>query len=189
LFRCSGDTDHSFYFGTEGSWFLSFLVSVPSSAADAIAHFAAGFGGQSLMTCGAHGARIAAVFALIASLFFGVFHSYSAETVKVNQDLNGREIKVRVGGTIEIKLPQLGAAGYSWEIQDLDTEHFKLVSVKTEDQKNSGDVVGAPVMKVWSVTTIKDGQSSLTFLHYRPWEGEKNATDRFVLNVRILSTK
>jgi predicted secreted protein len=109
--------------------------------------------------------------------------------VIVNKAFNGREIKVRAGAMIQVELQQLGAAGYAWEIQGLDAEHFKVQSVKTEDRKDSGDIVGAPILKTWRIGAIKAGKSKLRFLHYRPWEGEESAVDTFVLNVRIIGTK
>jgi predicted secreted protein len=122
---------------------------------------------------------------LTPSLLFGLFFSFSAETVKVNKDLNGKEIKVRTGDTIEVELQEPGATGYSWEIQALDAEHFKVLSIRTEARK-SGPMVGAPVMKIWSISALKEGKSKLKFLLYRPWEGEKSAENNFVINVVIL---
>jgi len=120
-----------------------------------------------------------------ASLLFA-FLSFPAETVKANKDLNGKEIKVRTGGTIQVELQEPGATGYSWGIQALDTKHFKLLGIRTEARNNGGGLVGTPVMKIWSVGAIKEGKSKLKFLLYRPWEGEKSAEDSFVLNVCIL---
>ena len=128
------------------------------------------------------------VFHLLApSLLFGLFLSFSAETVKVNKDLNGKEIRVRTGDTIEVELQEPGATGYSWEIQALDAQHFKLLSIRTEARSNiRGPMVGAPVMKIWSIGALKGGKSKLKFLLYRPWEGEKSAENNFVINVVIL---
>ncbi len=111
------------------------------------------------------------------------------ETIAVNKTLNGREIKVRTGGTIRVELEQLGAAGYTWEPQNLDKEYFEILSVKTSNPEEKKDIVGASVLKTWDVKAIKSGKSRLKFLYYRPWEGEESAVDTFVLNVRILGTQ
>jgi len=112
--------------------------------------------------------------------------SFAAETVTVNKDFNGREIKVRTGATIQVELKMAGAAGYMWEIQNLDKKHFEIISVKIDDKKPDGDLVGAPVLKTWLIRATNAGNSKLKFLHYRPWEGEEKAIDEFVLSVRIL---
>ena len=128
------------------------------------------------------------VMALSLSIpfIFFISHSHGAETVVVNKEFNGREIKVRAGGLIRVELEQLGAAGYSWAIKDLDRNHFEVLSDETKDSPSKGEMTGAPVVRTWLISTKNKGKAVLNFLHYRPWEGEKNASDTFMLKVRIL---
>lgn len=126
------------------------------------------------------------VLSLFMPFIFCISHSYGTETVIVNKAFNGREIKVRAGSLIRVDLEELGAAGYAWAIKDLDKEHFEILSVKTKDVPSQGDITGAPVVRTWLISTKKKGKAELKFLYYRPWEGEKNASDTFVLKVRIL---
>jgi predicted secreted protein len=137
-------------------------------------------GGRNLITLAAM------ILSLLMPFFFCISHAYGIETVTVNKEFNGREIKVRAGGMIRVELKELGAAGYAWAIKDLDKEHFDILSVKTKDVPSRGDIVGAPVIKTWLISTKKKGKAELRFLYYRPWEGEKNTADTFVLKVRIL---
>jgi len=137
-------------------------------------------GGKKLIALGAM------VLSLSMSFILFISHSDAAETVVVNKAFNGREIKVRAGGFIRVELEQLGAAGYAWAIKDLDTEHFEVLSDETERVPPQGDVTGAPVIRTWLISTKNKGKAVLNFLHYRPWEGEKNASETFVLKVRIL---
>ena len=137
-------------------------------------------GGKKLLALGAM------VLSLFGPLVFCSSDSYGAETVVVNKAFNGREIKVRAGGLIRVDLEELGAAGYAWGIKDLDSEHFEVSSVETKDVPPQGDITGAPLIRTWLISTKKKGKAVLNFLHYRPWEGEKNASDTFVLRVRIL---
>lgn len=136
------------------------------------------------------GEKLISLKAIVLSLFvpviFCITHSYGAETVVVDKAFSGREIKVRAGGQIRVNLEELGAAGYSWVIKDPDREHFEILSVETKDIQSGGAITGAPVMKTWLISTKKKGKAELKFLHYRSWEGEKNASDTFVLRVRIL---
>lgn len=128
----------------------------------------------------------ALVLSLALSLIFGASHSSATETVIVNKAFNGREIKVRAGGLIRVDLEELGAAGYAWAIKDLDKEHFEIVSVQTQGAPPPGDVTGAPVVKTWLFRATKKGATELKFLYYRPWEGDENVVDSFILKVRIL---
>jgi len=117
---------------------------------------------------------------------FAIGRLPAAETVIVNKSFHKREIKVRVGGSIQVELEQLGAAGYTWEIQNLDKEHFEVLKEQTKDPAPPGDITGAPVLKTWLIKAKKAGRAELKLLHYRPWEGEKSASDEFLLKVRII---
>lgn len=128
----------------------------------------------------------ALILSLALPLILGVSHSHGSETVIVNKAFNGREIKVKVGSTIQVELEQAGAAGYTWDIQGLDAGYFEVLSVKTQIPSGTGDFVGAPILKTWLIHAKKKGKSELRFIHYRPWEGEENAVETFVLKVRIL---
>jgi predicted secreted protein len=121
----------------------------------------------------------------VAALFF-LAEAHGLETVQVNKTFNGREIKVRAGGLIRVELEELGSAGYSWSVQDLDGEHFEVLKVKAGEAPPPGDITGAAVVKTWLIATRKPGKATLKFLHYRPWEGEKSASETFILKVRIL---
>jgi predicted secreted protein len=110
----------------------------------------------------------------------------AAATVTVNKKFNNREVKVRAGGMIRVELEELGAAGYVWTIQNLDKAHFEVVKVQTDEDRPKDDVTGAPVTKTWLIRTKTGGQSALKFIHCRPWEDAKNASDTFVLKVRIV---
>jgi len=129
---------------------------------------------------------VSLVLSLFMSLILGVSYTFGLETVIVDKSFNGREIKVRAGSSIRVDLEELGSAGYTWAIKNLDSEHFEVLSVKTKDFPSPGDITGAPVVRKWLISTKKKGKAELKFLHYRPWEGEKNASDTFVLKVRIL---
>ena len=73
------------------------------------------------------------LFFLTLPLFVGLSLVYGEETVIVTKAFNGREIKVRNGSMIQVELNQAGSAGYVWEIEDLDKEHFEVVSVQTPE--------------------------------------------------------
>ena len=82
------------------------------------------------------------LFFLTLPLFVGLSLVYGEETVIVTKAFNGREIKVRNGSMIQVELNQAGSAGYVWEIEDLDKEHFEVVSVQTRNLRRSPILLG-----------------------------------------------
>ncbi len=97
---------------------------------------------------------------------------------------SGKEIEVRVGDVVQVELPMMGAAGYQWHVQDLDTDSLKLISEET--RLLSEGRVGAPVIGIWRFEVIKEGSAEIRMEHYRAWEGVGKSIDHFYaeLNVR-----
>jgi len=133
-------------------------------------------------------ARLVPVLVTWLALFAAVDRS-SAENIKVNSASSGKEIKIKVGDTIQVELQQPGATGYLWELQPVDSRYFSLGKTTTADRTDNGKFVGSPVKKTWSISATHKGKSTLLFLLCRPWEGAKGATDKFVLNVLIADAK
>ena len=109
----------------------------------------------------------------------------AVETVVVEKFFNGGEIKARSGSMIRVELEQAGAAGYTWEIQDLDKKHFEVVSEKTSEPPEKPAFAGGPVKKTWLIRAKKKGKSEFRCMYFRSWEGKENAADAFVLKVSI----
>lgn len=110
----------------------------------------------------------------------------SGPVIVVDKQFHQREIKVREGGLFVVQLEQLGSAGYEWAVSELDEASFEIVQVDTLEKPQPGDVTGAPVTRQWRIRVKKEGNSTIRFLHRRPWEGPEAASDRFELKVRIL---
>jgi predicted secreted protein len=123
---------------------------------------------------------------LTISFVCGLSVACGEETVVVDKSFNGREIKIRSGSVIRVELEQAGAAGYTWDIQNLNTKHFEVMSVKTPEPPEKSDLVGGPVKKTWLIKAREKGKTELIFLHFRPWEGKEKAVDSFILKVRIV---
>jgi predicted secreted protein len=84
---------------------------------------------------------------------------------------NGREMTA--SGMLRIELQQAGAAGYAWEIQDLDTAHFQVLEAGATDRSVSQkNFFGAPIGVRWVLRDKRVGSAHLRLLHYRPWEGK-----------------
>ncbi len=96
---------------------------------------------------------------------------------------SGKVLHVRSGDLIRIELDALGGAGYSWHIDNLDTEYLELVSEEVHDL--SGEKVGGPVPKMWLFVTKKKGTATIRMDHYRIWEGKEKTTEHFSITLDI----
>jgi predicted secreted protein len=115
----------------------------------------------------------------------GASHGLGNEMVTVTSKDNGKEVQLSAGGIVQVELEQAGAAGYIWEIEGLDPQHFEVVKTATISQPPKGEIMGAPVLVGWSILAKKSGTSELRFIHYRPWEGKQSAIATFSVRVLI----
>jgi len=131
---------------------------------------------------------LVALAVILAAVFGFVYNKKKQLPVEtkvmiLKKDDNGREIKLRKGDTIQIELEELGSAGYTWQIDNLDETHLKLLSEETKPTRS--ELIGAPVIGVWKMETIQKGSSEIKMDYFRPWEGKDSAIDHFLVNIRI----
>lgn len=102
----------------------------------------------------------------------------------VTKEQSGSEIKVRPGDLVQVELPALGSAGYSWHIDQMDGERLEIVSESTRQVSDDGRV-GAPVVGIWKFKARKQGTTGIKMDLYRKWEGAGKSVDHFSLRVII----
>ncbi|MBA3028438.1 MAG: protease inhibitor I42 family protein [Desulfobacteraceae bacterium] len=108
-----------------------------------------------------------------------------AEMITVNMMDNAKNIRTASGDSFSVELNQAGAAGYTWEIQNLDSEHLEVLETKAREPIKPEDLTGAPVKRSWIIKTKMAGHTELRICHFRPWEGIQNAIETFILTIEI----
>ena len=104
-------------------------------------------------------------------------------SITITKQDNGKEITVKPGDIIHIELEEMGAAGYSWFVDNLNTEYLEMLSKKTK--LISEGKLGAPVLGVWLFRAKKKGSVEINMDHYRVWEGKEKATEHFSIKLLI----
>jgi predicted secreted protein len=105
------------------------------------------------------------------------------KTIIIRKQDNGKEIKVKCGSVVQIELEQLGSAGYSWNIDKVNTDYLVLLSDETAAGTESK--IGASVLRKWRFKTIKKGSVEIKMNYYRKWEGIGKATEHFLIKLSI----
>lgn len=100
----------------------------------------------------------------------------SSNKISLNKRNNGNIIQAHKGDIVQIELQTLGSAGYNWYFDNLDPECFDLISHNT---KKISDLVGAPVLGIWTLKIKKSGNCKVKMDNYRIWEGKKKVIDHF----------
>ena len=105
--------------------------------------------------------------------------------VIIHREQSGRVITVKTGDLIKTELAELGSAGYSWHIGNLDYQSLELMSEEIRKVSEEGKI-GAPVMRVWHFKAKKVGQTEINMDYYRKWEGIEKSTDHFSIKIEII---
>lgn len=98
----------------------------------------------------------------------------------------GREITIPVGGILVICLEQTAGTGYSWQIDNLDTNRLELLDTVSEPVKKDKHLVGGPMLTKWRLSTTARGDTELKMYYYRVWEGIDKAVDKFEIRIHII---
>lgn len=129
-----------------------------------------------------------AVLVVCQPLFFIVFPCQACgsrpHTFSLTHKDAGKEIRVAPGDIIQIELPSLPGAGYSWYIDEPDEQHLQLLSEHARPAGGSGKL-GAPAVITWQFKAVKTGRTCIKLDYYRKWEGIGKSLQHFTLGIDI----
>ncbi|MEJ2502745.1 MAG: protease inhibitor I42 family protein [Gemmatimonadota bacterium] len=89
----------------------------------------------------------------------------------------GREVPVRTGDRIRLRLPENPTTGYRWsgDFPDL----LRLVN----DTNDAGGAPGAAGHRVFELDVVAAGRADVRLVHRREWEEVDEGTDSFVVTI------
>lgn len=114
-----------------------------------------------------------------------------ADKVIVTKEAFDTTVKVKLGGTIQIRLAENPSTGYTWNFQVFDSDYFDVIGVENfvrDASSGMEGVVGAPEIKVITLKTKEAGTSMLKLSNYRLWEGLGSRIDKMKFTVDIIDT-
>jgi inhibitor of cysteine peptidase len=104
-------------------------------------------------------------------------------TVALTERDDGGRIRVRVGDTIEICLPENATTGYRWSVDHLDSSLFDVAGARAE---YPGQTIGAGGQACVRITVRSRGIGTVRLNYCRPWEGADAALKRFTVEVEAV---
>ena len=100
----------------------------------------------------------------------------------VTETQNGGRLKVRVGDTIVVCLPELAGTGYRWTVASLDEAHVRLVE---QSYQSMGTALGGAGVAVWRLETTRPGRTRVQLKKSRPWEPGDAVSQRFAVDLEV----
>jgi inhibitor of cysteine peptidase len=109
------------------------------------------------------------------------------KVMKADDSFNGRQVEIRVGETLEVRLSENASTGYRWAILPESARKFdKVLHERGQAAEGAGSPPGKPGTRDFRFEAVEPGAVELELEYRRPWEAGKAPTRRFKLRVRVL---
>lgn len=111
--------------------------------------------------------------------------------VTVTKADDGREVKIAVGGFLNIKLEAKMGTGASWKVVRNDPQKMELLgdsiqeSSKKETTGSDGNKVGAPEYQTFRFKALNRGENLIELQYARWWATKPTTEDIYHLTIRI----
>jgi inhibitor of cysteine peptidase len=130
--------------------------------------------------------KLALICTLVAiSLCLFACSSAPAE-VSVDGSYSGKEVALRVGGSLTVTLESNATTGFQWSKEAKISDQTVLKQVGHMFMPPEATVmVGAPGKEVWTFKALKKGTSTISMEYSRPWEGGEKVVEAFSLTVVV----
>lgn len=100
-------------------------------------------------------------------------------TITVTECDDGAQVRVHVGDTLELRLPENATTGYRWALDERDSEVFGPCEKHGEYPCKT---TGSGGEAVFRVKVRAAGHAALRAKYWRRWEGETSVRRRFTVN-------
>ena len=108
--------------------------------------------------------------------------SRAAATVVLTETDSGREVEVRRGDVLVVRLNAQLGTGYGWRVARNNARRLRPLGESLESS-GGGDKVGGAETQVFRFKAVRRGAATLTLHYKRPWEKAESKT--FSVEVRV----
>lgn len=111
----------------------------------------------------------------------------AANTLKLTEKDNGKNVEVRTGDIIRITLDSNITTGFSWEHADkVDADILKLDKNDYVSDPNPEELDGVGGRTVIVYHALKPGKAKIELSYMRPWESDSEFDEKFGVTVEVL---
>ena len=97
----------------------------------------------------------------------------------LDQQHNGCSIDARVGDLLTVRLKENAGTGYRWAVENAG--HLEL----EDDHNQTTDAPGASGVREFRFRAVQPENVELRLKHWRDWEGDASAINRFIVHVAV----
>ena len=100
----------------------------------------------------------------------------------IDESQNGRDIELRLGETVAVRLSENPTAGFRWK---LDSSGAPVCTLVENDYQPSASAPGAGGIHRWQFQAAQVGEGRIELSSRRSWEGQGQAARTFTLRIRV----
>jgi inhibitor of cysteine peptidase len=108
-----------------------------------------------------------------------------AARVTVATEKTGRDVSLKVGGVLEVRLEANHTTGYSWVAGPMMNPVLERQGKATYQENAAGGKAGVGGVEVWRFKAVKAGRQGLQFEYRRPWEKGAPAAKTVTFSVTV----
>lgn len=124
--------------------------------------------------------------ALIAVvLFLSLIPVMGASEITLTEQDASREVLLKKGELLVVRLPANPTTGYSWNLRISDKGILNQENADYHPSQNNGKRVGAGGEQYWKFRARKSGTTKLLFSYARPWEKGVPPSSQYQWNVMV----
>lgn len=94
--------------------------------------------------------------------------------IEINEEANGSQVQVEQNDIIEITLAEVPTSGYRWVFEQLDVDHFNVLS--DDYGQHTGAGMGGGGNKKISLQVIAKGAGVIRLHNKQKWSGDIDKT-------------
>ncbi len=108
-----------------------------------------------------------------------------AKTITLTDQENGKNITLKTGQILTIRLEANPTTGYAWELGEVDSAILQQAGNAFTPAPQGTERVGAGGIEEWRFQAVGVGTTTLVLNYRRPWEQESSPAKTFTLTVIV----
>jgi inhibitor of cysteine peptidase len=101
----------------------------------------------------------------------------------IRGDTPERSAEIKIGETVEVRLPETAGTGFQWSIDTADDACCKIAGESRSGPDKAAP--GAASEHVWRLQAVQAGESRFGWHYRRPWQHDAPPARTFVLHLRV----
>ena len=101
--------------------------------------------------------------------------------LEISTSQNGQTLAIKVGDSVELRLPENASTGYRWAVDVLDEAHVMVCETGFRGRDSAGSGGDA----YWQLRATAPGDTAIGLKRWRPFEGDRSIVERFAITLHI----